>query len=88
VRTSSPPPSLPPSLPRSLSVSLLVSNDVLEYEISLLNSQNPERLDESEKTIRDAELNMKLNLLVPREGGREGGRKGGREGGREGGRGQ
>jgi len=67
-------PSLPPSLPPFFSVSLLVSNDVLEYEISLLNTSNPERLEESEKMIRDAELNMKLNLLVRREGGREGGR--------------
>eukprot|EP00624_Nannochloropsis_granulata_P002633 evm.model.NODE_23255_length_1036_cov_6.259653.1 len=63
-----------------LNVSLLVSNDVLEYEISFLNTRNPERLDESEKMIRDAELNMKLNLLVKREGKRKEGREGGREG--------
>ncbi|EWM20509.1 hypothetical protein Naga_100235g13 [Nannochloropsis gaditana] len=49
-----------------LNASLLVSNDVLEHELSLLAASNPEKLLESERVIREAELNMKLNLLVLR----------------------
>lgn len=39
-------------------------NEVLEHELSLLAASNPEKLLESERVIREAELDMKLNLLV------------------------
>lgn len=37
---------------------------MLEHELSLLAASNPEKLLESERVIREAELNMKLNVLV------------------------
>lgn len=46
------------------SAALLISNDVLEHELALLKSQNPDKIDENDLVIREAELNMKLNLLV------------------------
>ena len=49
------------------SVALLVSNDVLEHELALLKQApggGPDALDENDRAIREAELNMKLNLLV------------------------
>ncbi|TFJ82510.1 hypothetical protein NSK_006188 [Nannochloropsis salina CCMP1776] len=40
-------------------------NEVLEHELSLLAASNPEKLLESERVIRETELNMKL-LAMPR----------------------
>lgn len=62
------------------SVALLVSNDVLEHELALLKQApggGPDALDENDRAIREAELNMKLNLLVRGRCGLCGGECGG-----------
>jgi hypothetical protein len=41
-------------------------NEVLEHELSLLAASNPEKLLESERVIRETELNMKLLVSLRR----------------------
>jgi len=67
--TLKPPPKSHTPPTKKHSVALLVSNDVLEHELTILKSHNPEKLDENDLAIRDAELNMKLGLLVRFYGG-------------------